>query len=564
METGELGTKSPPEPAVRPNADETEQALWELAHDELGGVNERLVTLQTQLQTATRRAESAERALDEARREKADVLTYTGNELRTPLEGILGMTELLKGTDLSGEQRDMLDSLTHNAQLLYSLLRGIIETASLGSEAASQDAVDLFDVIRSVIDELSGLAETREVVLLRSIKSGVPRMVEGDGERVRVLLRNLLESALRFLEKGEMELVVSMEGALPSGPMLRFTIHDTGAGLPPELLALLDGTPLPPGFEEATGLGGTARVLSASQEMAVGMDGSIQAETVTGQGAQLFLIMPFRWARRDAKDGGLQVAPGEDDSLKAATGRVLLVEDNPIARKVTASMLEQLGRAPELAVSGEQAVHLVQRNHYGLVLLDTDLPDMGWSEVTRLIRAAEIQAGRRSVLLGLVPHNGPALELCVAEGMDGILDKPVELKYLQDTLERFLGSDFMRVRVRDEPPTTSDATRFDPGFLAKQFPSDHRAAYEVLEVFLMDADQLETKLVNSVRTGNWPEVQEIGHSLKGVARNVGAARLASLAEDMESKAALGDIQAAGGVAGDVKAELAWLRGELAA
>src|SRR5690606_37052397 len=102
-----------------------------------------------------------------ARREKADVLTYTGNELRTPLEGILGMAELLRGTELSGEQRDMLDSLTQNAQLLYSLLRGIIETATLGSETATQDAVDLFEVIRSVIDELAGLAETREVVLLR-------------------------------------------------------------------------------------------------------------------------------------------------------------------------------------------------------------------------------------------------------------------------------------------------------------------------------------------------------------------------------------------------------------
>lgn len=556
---GEAGAPGAAAPDLGPGGG-PEGALLAIARDEMA-------ELRRELERAREKVQQADEAMERARRERSELLSYAGNEIRVPLDGILGLCQLLETSPLSEKQQDHVDSLYQHAQTLDSVVRGIVEVTSMGhgEDERGFGIFDLHDVLRRVTEDLSDLAARRDILLLQKIPPGVPRVVEGDAQRLGVLLGHLLETSLRFTRKGEVELRLELASCLPSGPTLRFLVHHTGDLFPAELGEVLEADPQRAQELVGGSFNATAKVLQASQQLAFEMDGAIQLEQGDGYGSTLSVVFPFRWARRSP--GEVKPPVETEGEVRARNHRILLVDDNATYLELTAAMLERLGYAPEQALDGQEAVQLLRRNRYGMVFMDLEMPVLDGLAATRELREMEREGlggeEGRTVVIGVSAYARPqSVGECMEAGMDELLRKPIDLQGLEELLGRYMGEGTRRVVVRHTAPESSDPERFDPAFLVDQFQEDVPLVYEVLETFLEDVHGIRCQLERLVREHSLDGLGDLGRVLREVSGNIGAHRFQRLGEELEQVAERPERGALEVTLEDLKAELDWFSEEL--
>jgi len=376
---------------------------------------------------------------EEFKRLKSQFLASLNHEIRTPLTGIVGMTDLLLETTLDDEQRGYVDSARKCAESLLAILNATLEFSDLAAGAVTLDEMefDLPDTLRAAASSFREKAEAKGLQLDLRLDPGLPAVVVGDPFRLRQLVSYLLDNAVKFTHHGKVELEASCRAARDGAVELVCKVADTGIGIAPDkLLRIFES------FEQiddglARSYGGLGLGLAIARKLARLMGGDIQVESAPGQGSQFYACAMLRPPRDTRASPDRSFASRDARGEWAYGKRVLVVEDNPIAQRIVRHVLEQGGYEACCASSGADALREASSSTYDLVLMDLQLPGMDGMEAARRLR--RLPGFDRVPILALTADTTDEYRrLCLHNGMQGFLSKPVQSEELLSALSRFL------------------------------------------------------------------------------------------------------------------------------
>ena len=376
----------------------------------------------------------------EASRLKSEFVATTSHEIRSPMNGVIGLTGLLLETDLDETQREFAEGVRTSAESLLVVINDILDFSKIEAGKLELEDVD-FD-LATAVGEVTGLvapaAAAKNLSLQSEFDADVPRALVGDVGRLRQILMNLLTNAVKFTERGSVRVHVSGGRRGADGRItLRLAVEDTGVGL-----AMDDRDRLFEPFSQADAsttrrYGGTGLGLTICQRLAHAMDGSIDVQSELGVGSTFWIEIPFREQPTTASSAP---APRPRRSLtkpKAKNARLLIVEDNAINQLVAKQIVQGLGYSYEVAANGIEALRALEARGFAAVLMDCYMPDMDGFEATRELRRRENGHRHTPVIAMTAGAMAEDRERCVVAGMDDYVAKPVTRETLEHVLDRW-------------------------------------------------------------------------------------------------------------------------------
>ncbi len=497
----------------------------------------------------------AKQAAEQANAVKSEFIANISHDIRTPMNAIIGMSEiLLISPGLDRQAISNIEVIKQSANSLLMLINDILDISKMESGLLELENTefDLNNLIEQVLSMFNPQAVKKGIKLYLNRDANIPEIVKGDADRLKQILINLIGNAFKFTEKGEITLSVSCIAFFSDTLEISFCVSDTGIGIEADKIECIFDR-----FAQADGsvtrkFGGSGLGLTICKTLAGKMGGSVWAESVFGYGSSFYFTCRFETVNNKiindtanfASTGRRALTPddggaGEHDAVKPL--KILLVEDNLFNQQVASKLLQLRGHSVSIADNGLIALNFLERDRFDIILMDIQMPILDGIQTARMIRNGDGSKIQKDIVIIAMTASAMAgdREQCIASGMNGYITKPLDSSRLFKIIERF-GS--MPVQDDDTPvlKTADEEGCINMAAALKRLGYIEELYEEVCSLFIKNADSYLLKMKAAAAEDNFKELSRNSHSLKSLSGSAGAEILMDYCLQIEKTAIYAD------------------------
>jgi signal transduction histidine kinase/DNA-binding NarL/FixJ family response regulator len=502
------------------------------------------------LKNRTLKLVSAEKAEAERQRRRAEAseafksrfLANMSHEIRTPLHGIAGFTDLLLETSLAEKQRRWLSSIHHSTERLGEVVNDILDLSKLEAGQVKLRSIPFSParIARDVQEALLLRAENKGIELTLTVGADVPEAVSGDPTRLYQILMNLVGNAVKFTEKGAVQLMLGASDRVTSShpvTTLRFSVSDTGIGIPPEKLSAVFDSFQQAGEDTTARFGGTGLGLTIARELVQLHGSDIEVESEVGKGS----VFAFTLTLPLAEAADLEMAIASGDALHFTQPlRILLADDNALNREIAVEAIRRHFENAEIVevVNGKEAVERLASKTFDVILMDMQMPEMTGTQATRYIRT-HLQAEKRDIPIIALTASATPEEIgsALESGMNRHLSKPFKPRELAQVVAETLGlrADSGRQDFQNLPnlqaashSALDNQNPPDLHFLTDFCDGDEAQMRHFIQKFIEQYPLEIERLKVALRNGDRDAMYQVAHSFRPQLEFVGLKKAAAL------------------------------------
>lgn len=383
-----------------------------------------------------------------ANKAKSEFLANMSHEIRTPMNAIIGLSNIIAmSKPLTDRQRKYVSVLQESSNSLVELINDLLDISRIEVQAIglARDPFPLSDLVESVVQMMLPRAREKGLAIGCDVEEIRGKTYVGDEHRIRQILLNLCSNAVKFTEKGSVNIAVSIRAADGDCALIAIEVADSGIGIAADNFDRIFDKFTQADASISRNYGGTGLGLAITRTLVDLMQGAVELQSMLGQGSTFTVVLPLTIERRKIPRNALQVTP---QITKSSAGHILLVEDNDANALVATTMLEQFGYTFDVAPNGDDAIAKTKSNSYDVILMDLQMPGMSGLDVTTSIRQHEISHSvRRVYIIGMTAHALTGYrDKCLHAGMDDYLSKPFNPDDLHAKLHEAIKSDPTRAK----------------------------------------------------------------------------------------------------------------------
>jgi len=408
----------------------------EMYYEETGDMVFRILHDVTERNTIMRELRQASTTAMAANEAKSRFIANVSHEIRAPMNGILGMAQMLNETGMSRQQMECVESISHSCNILLTVINDILDLSRIEAGKLTLNPQPV--AFRPFLDSLVGIAapelEGKGLEFKRDFRDSLPDIILCDPDRLKQALMNLLSNAGKFTDKGHVELLVACSENNDRRCRLHFAVSDTGIGIAPEMQQAVFEPFVQADTSRTRKAGGTGMGLSIARKLVQLMGGEMTLESEPGHGSTFSfdIVCDVLSQEESASDADL-VAP---DFARNYPLKILVAEDNPASQRDIRRMLGKMGYDYQMVSNGIEAVDIALHHEFDVILMDLHMPSLDGISATIRIRKTK-PSGEQPRILGMTGHTlGDDAQRCVEAGMNGCLGKPMRANDLQDALIR--------------------------------------------------------------------------------------------------------------------------------
>jgi signal transduction histidine kinase/DNA-binding response OmpR family regulator len=455
----------------------------------------------------------------ETQQVKEQFLANMSHEIRTPIHGIMSLTNLLIKTKIDNDQLTYLSAIKKSADNLLVIINDILDLSKIEAQKMTFESTifNVEEIAATTYELFHEKAREKGIRILKTFDSAIPAYLKGDPTRLSQILNNLVNNAIKFTSKGEVEISLKLIDTNESCSMVSFGVRDTGIGIPKSKLSTIFDMFTQAGDDITRKYGGTGLGLSIAKKLVDLQGGLIMVDSIPDTGTTFTFSLPF--GRPDVAELELfnQKTEVQDGKIENEL-RILIVEDNDVNRLVINKIMKDWGLKLENAVNGKDAINKMLAADFDVILLDIEMPEMNGYQCIREIRNSLPAPKNKVAVMAMTAHaNTKEKDKCLSLGMDDYISKPFDPADLKQKIillskRNLPAAGTPDTLVKEKPASTERLT--DLSYLKEISENNETFFRDFILLFLGNTPSTLAELNTAVESKNWEAARQAAHKMK--------------------------------------------------